>query len=85
MPGSWFLGRSAEVQQKILELSQLPSTAAAAGDYGNVRYLASGELGRVSWGEKTWWWVEINNGKNIGNNVFFFFFMFLCNYVYYKL
>lgn len=28
------------VQQKILELSQLPSTATAAGEYGNVRYLA---------------------------------------------
>ena len=29
-----------EVQAKIMELSQLPSTSAAAGDYGNVRYLA---------------------------------------------
>ena len=28
------------VHQKILEISQLPSTAAVAGDYGNVRYLA---------------------------------------------
>ena len=28
------------VHQKILEISQLPSTAGVAGDYGNVRYLA---------------------------------------------
>ena len=28
------------VHQKILEISQLPSTAAVAGEYGNVRYLA---------------------------------------------
>eukprot|EP00435_Cladocopium_sp_Y103_P001897 s859_g1.t1 len=28
------------VHQKVVEISQLPSTAAVAGDYGNVRYLA---------------------------------------------
>ena len=43
------LGTSSEmdsaVQQKIVELSQLPSSAAAAGDYGNVRYLALGSSG----------------------------------------
>ena len=37
--------KTTEVQQKILELSQLPSTATAAGDYGNVRYLALLGLG----------------------------------------
>ena len=31
-----------QVQAKILELSQLPSNSGAAGDYGNVRYLAFG-------------------------------------------
>jgi len=33
------------VHQKVVEISQLPSTAAVAGDYGNVRYLAQQLLG----------------------------------------
>ncbi|CAE7605731.1 ACC1 [Symbiodinium natans] len=35
------------VQEKIVELSQLPSSAAVAGDYGNVRYLAQQLLDTV--------------------------------------
>ena len=47
------------VHQKVVEISQLPSTAAVAGDYGNVRYLAQqllgvmgchGDGGMRSWG-----------------------------------
>ena len=37
------------VHQKVVEISQLPSTAAVAGDYGNVRYLAQQLLGAKSW------------------------------------
>ena len=37
------------VHQKVVEISQLPSTAAVAGDYGNVRYLAQQLLGKVQW------------------------------------
>ena len=33
------------VHQKVVEMSQLPSTAAVAGHYGNVRYLAQQLLG----------------------------------------
>ena len=35
------------VQEKIVEISQLPSSAAVAGDYGNVRYLAQQLLDTV--------------------------------------
>ncbi|CAE7222177.1 ACC2, partial [Symbiodinium necroappetens] len=35
------------VSEKIVELSQLPSSAAVAGDYGNVRYLAQQLLDTV--------------------------------------
>ena len=35
------------VHQKAVEISQLPSTAAVAGDYGNVRYLAQQLLGVI--------------------------------------
>ena len=56
------------VHQKVVEISQLPSTAAVAGDYGNVRYLAQqlpgqyklsklGALGKAS-SNPSFFWVS---------------------------
>ena len=42
-----------QVQAKIMELSQLPSNSGAAGDYGNVRYLAFGSPGLRKVGRKS--------------------------------